>query len=154
MYGPSYVPTPGVLEDPTCEAVSQDPSRYTQSMTGKDEFLGLPVVQRMTQFNDGDTYESWQAPELACKEVYTRKSQKDPETGEVAVFETKATKIALGEPNPVWFEIPADYDEKPPSQVREVRYAKNGWKMPKFLKESLPLRDEQYWRSQVYKPVK
>ncbi len=78
----------------------------------------------------------------------------DSETGEVIVFGIKATKITFGEPNPVWFEIPADYDEKPPSRVREVRYAKIGLTMTETRKESLRIQDEMYWRSQAYKPAK
>jgi hypothetical protein len=145
MYGPSYAPTSVNPEDPTCD---------TESMIGKDVFLGLPVVKHIRQSSESCTVETWEAPDCGCIPIFTRHTDKDSETGEVTVFETKATKITLREPNPVWFEIPADYDEKPPSQVREVRYAKIGLTMTEERKESLRIQDEIYWSSQANKPVK
>ena len=152
-YGPNHGIMPWIPKDPTCETLDQSPS-HTESMIGKDVFLGFTVVKRMTQLSNGDTYESWQAPALGCKEIFSRHTKKDPDPDELYYPETAATKITLGEPNPVWFEIPADYDERPPSQVREVRYAKSGLTMTESRKESLRMQDEQYWSSQTYKPAK
>ncbi len=56
--------------------------KHVCPIIGKDEFLGLTEVKRMTEHpDDGDTYESWQAPDLGCREMYTRKTQKDREGG-------------------------------------------------------------------------
>ncbi len=155
MYGPSFGARLEIPKDPSCEVLTQSPI-HTESIIGKDDFLGFAVVKHLTQFYDAQfgSYESWQAPDLACKEIFTRKMQKDQETGEITVFESEATKIVLGEPVPELFEIPADYEELSPSQIRTMQYVKNGWAVTELMRSVYRHKDEQYWSSQVYKPVK
>ncbi len=93
MYGQSALPT--APEDPSCEAIHE--SLYsTQTVIGKDIFLGFPVVKRMTQhLDDGDTYESWQAPDLECRAIFVRDTRRNLAPGVLKSMSPSSNRAML-----------------------------------------------------------
>ncbi len=96
----------------------------------RSAILGYEVVKVVKSFTLPGAPErrivTWMAPALDCLPLKATTYMGLPEGNEtsVAVFEREATDIFLGSPDPVLFEIPADFTERRPSDAAQERSRK------------------------------
>jgi len=101
-----------------------------------DWILGYEVVKVTTQYSVVNarkmTNEEWMAPTLGC---YSLRRSEVSSNGSHNEFET--TDVIEGNPPSSMFEVPADYVERPPSELSaeyEARFGKKFWPNSTIMK--------------------
>lgn len=113
---------------------------------GEGDVLGFKTVilQTTTRMEGGETFvrKEWRAPDLDCVVVKVSENRLDQSGNTTGQFEIDPVKIVLGNPDPASFEVPSDYSEKSPSQMRNA--VVNAFGNPtKPMRENMRKRLEQ-----------
>jgi hypothetical protein len=123
----AVLPTP--VSDPQCGLSQLSPS-IRPTLLGEAEVAGLKtvVIQTTTQLESGEVLvrKDWRAPDLDCVVLKLSEDRQDSAGTVTGHFEIEPVKVTAGTPAPGLFEIPADYVEKSPSEMRNAIVQKFG----------------------------
>lgn len=119
---------PGCAPDELALAKASDTPRY---------MLGYLVVPITTSESDGDGGTKWVAPALDCYPLKETQLSRRGSRNEFAV-----TAVAEGEPSAALFTVPANYVERPPSQVDAEYWSKYN----EHLFDDVRRRDQEYYK--------
>ncbi|HLH05446.1 MAG TPA: hypothetical protein VKX25_21940 [Bryobacteraceae bacterium] len=106
--------------DPTCLANSR--SAVPPANLGNTTYLGFEVVKQLIHIrNTPNTLEQWKASALNCEALYSLLTMNGSKRNE-----TKAVSVKEGEPDPSFFSVPANYQERSPGEIQRLAWQKEG----------------------------
>ncbi len=137
--------------DPTCETHTDIEGA---ELIGHGTFYGLPVVKWRQKSNsrngDLDVVETWEAPSLGCRAIYTDFIHSSSDGAVLAETRRMLTDLRFGEPDPSLFDPPAGSREVKPSELQKMFESVRGLP-PQYAPSLNEKRDNKYFASQQYK---
>jgi len=120
------------------------------SVAGTRSFLGFRIIRIQLGKPGAVDTEFWNAPDLDCYPLRQIMEFRDASGKVTDLSDDSVISVSRGEPSADLFSIPADYVERPPSEVERLNAEKTGIPLDQINAARAARIDQRYYESRKY----
>jgi len=120
------------------------------SVAGTGSFLGFGIIRIQLGKPGAVDTEFWNAPDLDCYPLRQIMEFRDASGNVTDLSDDSVISVSCGEPSADLFSIPADYVERPPSELERLNAEKTGIPLGHLNAARAARIDQRYYESRKY----